>query len=259
MINPFDLKGKVALVTGGNGGIGLGMASALAEAGADVVIWGTNAAKNESAVQALRAKGVRCSSTVIDVANEQAVVVSFAAAVKEMGRVDTVFANAGIGGKPTKFIEATGELLKRVLDVNTAGVFYTFREACRHMVERAAGGDPGGSLVAIGTVGTESGMPRYQSYASSKGALAPMMRAIVAEHSRHKIRVNVLHPGYIETDMTTQWTLDEGTSNSIVQTIPLRRWGRPEDFGGMAVYLASDASSYHTGNTIVIDGGYLSH
>jgi len=259
MKNPFDLKGKVALVTGGNGGIGLGMAGALADAGSDVVIWGTNAVKNQSAAESLRSKGVRVGSAVIDVADEAAVVTAFAAAVKEMGRVDAVFANAGIGGKPTRFIESTGKDLKRILDVNTAGTYYTLREACRHMAARAEAGDPGGSLVAIGTVGTESGMSRYQSYASSKGALAPLIRSIVAEHSRHGIRANLIQPGYIETEMTTQWHSNEHVSATIMETIPLKRWGRSDDFGGIAVYLASDASSYHTGNTLVIDGGYLAH
>jgi NAD(P)-dependent dehydrogenase (short-subunit alcohol dehydrogenase family) len=259
MTNPFDLKGKVALVTGGNRGIGFGMADALAAAGADLVIWGSNAVKNEIAVEKLRAHGGRVSGATVDVADEGTVVSAFNAAVQDMGRIDAVFANAGIGGRSVPFIESTGEGLQGVLNVNLLGTYYTLREACRHMAARAAAGDPGGSLIAISTVGTESGMPGFQSYVASKGALAPLMRAIVAEHSRHGVRMNVIQAGYVDTDMTDHWRSNEAVNTSIIKSVPLRRWGKPTDFGGIAVYLASAASVYHSGNIIVIDGGYLTH
>jgi NAD(P)-dependent dehydrogenase (short-subunit alcohol dehydrogenase family) len=259
MANRFDLSGKVALVTGGNRGIGFAMADALAEAGADLVIWGSNPKRNEFATEQLRVHGRRVSATTVDVADEQAVTRAFATAIDQMGRIDAVFANAGIGGAPTPFVNSTGEELRRILDVNTAGTYYTLREACRHIASRAERGDPGGSLVLLGTVGTESGMSKYQGYAASKGALAPLMRAIVSEHSRHGIRVNLIQPGFIETEMTDNFRASETISNAIVQSIPQRRWGKAKDFAGIAVYLASEASAYHSGNVIVIDGGYLAH
>jgi NAD(P)-dependent dehydrogenase (short-subunit alcohol dehydrogenase family) len=257
MANLFDLKGKVALVTGGNRGIGLGMAEALAGAGADLVIWGSNPEHNADAEAKLGRYGGHVLTAAVNVADEAAVVQAMGAAVSRFGRVDAVFANAGVGGTATRFVDATGAELQRILAVNTAGTFYTLREACRHMVARSAAGDPGGSLVAVGTVGTESGMQRYESYAASKGAAAPLVRAIVVEHSRHGIRANVIQPGFIHTEMTTSFRATDAIDSAIVQRIPQRRWGTPADFGGIAVYLAADASAYHSGDVIVIDGGYL--
>ena len=147
MYKPFDLTGKVALVTGGNGGIGLGMADAMAQSGADIVVWGTNVEKNAAAEKRLKVHGVRVATRRVDVSKESEVVDGMAAAIKEMGRLDTVFANSGIGGG-APFTEMTTELFHRVHAVNEDGVFWTFRESAKHMVERAKNGRCGGSLVA---------------------------------------------------------------------------------------------------------------
>src|SRR5512143_1802684 len=164
---PFDLTGKVALVTGGNGGIGLGMAGAMAQAGAGVVIWGTNAAKNADAEAKLRAHGGKVLVQKVDVANEQQVVDGMAEAVAKLGRVDTVVANAGVGGGARSFAEFPTETYRRVLSVNLDGVFFTLREACRHMVERAEKGDPGGSLVVTSSLSAIDGAARNEAYAST--------------------------------------------------------------------------------------------
>jgi NAD(P)-dependent dehydrogenase (short-subunit alcohol dehydrogenase family) len=259
MASPFNLEGKVALVTGGNRGIGFAMANGLAAAGADIVLWGSNAKNNEIAAEKLQVHNRRVSTDAVDVSDENSVNKAFAAAVRKMGRIDSVFANAGIGGEATPFIDSSGEELRRVLDVNVSGTYYTLREACRHMAQRADSGDPGGSLVVIGTVGTESGMSQFQSYAASKGALAPLVRAVVTEHSRHGVRANVIQPGFINTEMTDHFRASEKINTRIIKGIPQRRWGSPEDFVGIAVYLASDASAYHSGTVITIDGGYLAH
>ncbi len=256
MYQPFDLTGKVALVTGGNGGIGLGMAEALAQSGADVVIWGLNEAKNAAAAAKLKAYGKRVSIRRVDVSQEAEVVAGMAAALAEMGRLDTVIANAGIGGS-APLTEMTTELFHRVHAVNEDGVFWTFREAARHMIDRAKEGDAGGALVAVASTAGIEGAARNSAYGASKGAVLSMVRALAVELARHSIRVNSIAPGWIATEMTAGAQKREKFNENVSGRVPLRRWGKPEDFGGIAVYLASDASRFHTADTFVIDGGYV--
>ena len=253
---PFDLKGKVALVTGGNGGIGFGMVEALAQAGADVVIWGSNGAKNADAEAKLKATGVNVLTQVVNVADEAAVVAGMAEAVAQMGRIDTVIANAGIGGGARSFSEFETETYRRVLSVNLDGVFFTFREACKHIVARAGAGDPGGSLIAISSLSAIDGAARNEAYAATKGAVISMIRAIAVEHVRYGVRANAILPGWIATDMTQGAQDNQTFTDRVISRVPARRWGEPSDFGGVAVYLASDASRYHSGDSFVIDGGY---
>jgi NAD(P)-dependent dehydrogenase (short-subunit alcohol dehydrogenase family) len=255
MYKPFDLTGKVALVTGGNGGIGLGMAEALAASGADVIIWGTNEAKNDTALKALKAHGKRVSARKVNVANENEVIEGMKAAVAEMGRLDCVVANAGIGGG-APITELTTELFHRVHAVNEDGVFWTFREAARHMIDRAKDGDANGSMVVVASTAGIEGAARNSAYGATKGAVMSFARALAVELARHGVRVNSIAPGWIATDMTAGAQASPLFAEKVVPRIPMRRWGKPEDFGGIAVYLASDASAYHTGETFIIDGGY---
>ena len=253
---PFDLSGKVALVTGGNRGIGLGMARALAQSGADVVIWGTNEVHNESAKGELEALGVRVKAQKVDVADEAAVVGAMSEAVDAMGRIDTVIANAGIGAGARSFSEMTVETWRKVLSVNLDGVFFTCREACKHMVERAKSGDTGGSIMVTASLAAIEGAARNEAYAATKGGVISMMKSIAVEHARYGVRANSILPGWIATDMTQGAQDNPAFAEKVVPRIPARRWGEPDDFGGIAVYLASDASKYHSGDTFVIDGGY---
>jgi NAD(P)-dependent dehydrogenase (short-subunit alcohol dehydrogenase family) len=253
---PFDLTGKVALVTGGNRGIGLGMAQALAQAGADIVIWGSNAEFNARATSTLEAAGTRVFAQQVDVADEAAVVSAMSEAVAAMGRIDTVIANAGIGGGAPSFSEMTAEIWRRVLSVNLDGVFFTCREACKHMVERAKSGERGGSIAVTASLAAIEGAARNEAYAATKGGVISMMRAIAVEHARWGVRANSILPGWIATDMTAGAQSSSAFADRVIPRIPARRWGEPEDFGGIAVYLASDASKYHSGDTFVIDGGY---
>jgi NAD(P)-dependent dehydrogenase (short-subunit alcohol dehydrogenase family) len=253
---PFDLSGKVALVTGGNGGIGLGMAEALAEAGAAVAVWGLNEAKNKAAEAALRAHGRKVLVRKVDVADEAQVVDGMKATAAEMGRIDAVFANAGIGIPARSFLDITAEQYRKVLSVNQDGVFFTLREAARHMRERAANGDPGGSLVAVASLAAIEGAARNEHYAATKGAVISMIRAIAVEFARDGVRANAILPGWIATDMTSAAQNSAQFTDKVISRVPSRRWGQPADFGGIAVYLASAASSYHSGDTFVIDGGY---
>jgi NAD(P)-dependent dehydrogenase (short-subunit alcohol dehydrogenase family) len=246
----------VALVTGGNGGIGLGMAEAMAAAGASVVIWGTNEAKNEAALSTLKAHGGKVAAAKVDVASEQQVVAAMKLAVDEMGRIDTVIANAGIGSPARSFLDITAEQYRKVLSVNEDGVFFTLREAARHMRERASKGDPGGSLIGVASLAAIEGAARNQHYAATKGAVISMMRAIAVEFARDGVRANAVLPGWIATDMTAGAQASPAFTEKVIPRVPARRWGEPKDFGGIAVYLASDASAYHSGDTFVIDGGY---
>ena len=253
---PFNLQGKVALVTGGNRGIGLGMTEALAQAGADVVVWGSNAEHNAKAEAILKETGVRVLIQKVDVSEEAQVAAGMAEAVAHMGRVDCVIANAGIGGGARSFPEFDTETYRRVLAVDLDGVFFTFREACKHIVERANNGDKGGSLVAISSVSAVHGAARNQAYAASKAGVLSMVRAIAVEHARHGVRANSILPGWIATDMTQGAQQNQKFVDNVISRVPARRWGEPADFGGIAVYLASDASAFHSGDSFVIDGGY---
>ncbi len=253
---PFDLKGKVALVTGGNSGIGLGMAEAMAQAGADIVIWGTNAAKNQAAEAKLIETGVRVMARQVDVSDEAAVVAGMNEAIAALGRVDTVVANAGIGGGAPSYAEMSHDVWRRVLSVNLDGVFFTCREACKHMVERAKTGDAGGSIAVVASLAAIEGAARNEAYAATKGGVISMMKAIAVEHARYGVRANAILPGWIATDMTAGAQGSTVFNDKVIGRVPSRRWGEPEDFGGIAVYLASDASKYHSGDSMLIDGGY---
>lgn len=254
--SPFNLTGKVALITGGNGGIGLGMADAMAQSGADIVIWGTNEEKNRAAEASLKKHGVRVASFKVDVSNEAEVASAMKQSVAQMGRVDTVIANAGIGAASRSFIEMTTEQYRKVLSVNLDGVFFTMREAARHMRERAATGDKGGSLVGIASVAAIEGAARNEHYAATKGGVISMMKSIAVEFARDGVRANTILPGWIATDMTAGAQTSPAFTEKVIPRVPMRRWGEPADFGGIAVYLASNASAFHTGDTFVIDGGY---
>jgi hypothetical protein len=252
----FDLQGKVALVTGGNGGIGLGMAEGLAAAGADVVIWGSNEGKNAAAEALLRKHGRRVLAQRCDVADEAQVEAAFAEAVRLMGRIDGCFANAGVSQARAPLAELPTKEWRRVMSVNLDGAFFTLRAAARHMTERSKAGSPGGRLVGMASSAAIHGAARAASYAATKGAMLTMIRALAVEMARHQVTANSILPGWIESDMTAAAIGDAKFSAAVLPRIPLRRWGKKEDFAGIAVYLMSDASGYHTGDHFVIDGAY---
>lgn len=247
----FDLHGHVALVTGGNTGIGLGLARGLAKAGASLAIWGRDEEKSARAVAELEGLGAKAVALRCDVAREEEIQAAVAGTLERLGRIDSCFANAGFGfAKP--FLEMSTEDWERVMAVNLKGVFLTFREVLKHMVERGGGG----KLVAISSIGQMHGMPRQEQYAASKGGVSSLVRSLAVEFARHDVQANAILPGWIETDATAPLKEWKKLEEQILHRTPARRWGRPEDLEGIAVYLASPASRFHTGDVIVIDGGY---
>ena len=255
MYTPFDLSGRGAVVTGGNGGIGLGMARALLAAGAHVAIWGSNPDKTERARAELAAscgEPARVHAFCCDVGDEAQVEQAFAASVAALGTVHACFANAGVSSKGTLLTEMGLDEFRRVQRVNVEGVFLTFRAAARHMAQHGQGG----SLVATASTAAVDGAARNCHYGASKGAVTSMVRALAVELARHRIRVNSILPGWIVTDMTERSIGNPKFADAVLPRIPARRWGQAADFGGIAVYLASDASAYATGEQFLIDGGY---
>jgi len=252
----FDIGSKVSLVTGGNSGIGLGMAEGLAAAGAAVCIWGTNEVKNAAALARLGQHGGRILALRCDVADEAAVERAFSETVAVLGRVDACFVNAGVAGRREvrSFVEMTSDEWRRVLGVNLDGAFFTLRAAARHMVGRPGGG----SLVVTASLAAISGQARGEHYAASKGGLLSMMKALAVELARDGVRANAIVPGWIDTPMTERTLRWDKFVDKVLPRVPVRRWGDADDFAGIAVYLASDASAYHTGDTFIIDGGYSS-
>lgn len=254
--NLFDLTGRVALITGGNGGIGLGMAEGLASQGCEVAIWGTNTEKNARALEVLKAYGPRVSALQCDVSDEAAVKSCFEQTLATHGRVDGCFANAGVGGRADSFDQMTTAEWDRIMKVNLDGVFYTFRCAATHMRERAEAGDKFGRLIGTSSLAAVSGQAKGEHYAATKGGLITMAKALAVEYARYGVTAHTILPGWIETDMTeASFNWDRFVDN-VMPRIPMRRWGQPEDFAGIAVYIMSNASSYHTAETYLIDGGY---
>lgn len=256
MYTPFDLTGKVALITGGNGGIGLGFAEALAQAGADICLWGTNPEKNDAAIARLSETGARVEAMLCNVSKSSEVDEAFTEAVGRFGRVDGCFANAGLSSNLRSVFDIDDDEWRRIMSVNLDGAFYTLRAAARHMVERAEAGDPGGRLVGTASLAALSGAARNEHYGATKGALVSMIRAMAVEFARYGITANSILPGWIETEMTSPTFNWDKFRDAVLPRVPAGRWGTPEDFGGIAVYLMSNASSFHTADSILIDGGY---
>ena len=257
--NLLDLTGKAALITGGNSGLGLGFARGLAKSGANVVIWGRSADKNAAAEKELAQHGIEVMSAQVAVEDEAAVAAGIRGAIERFGRLDCVIANAGIATPVPSVLELDSDTYHHLLNINQHGGFYTLREAAKHMVERANNGDEGGSLVVCGSLAVFTGSRGMAHYGAAKGALAAMMKSMAVDLGQYGIRVNMIAPGYIKTDIARD--MDEEMVKAVDEMFasrtPIPRVGYPEDFEGVAAYLASDASSFHTGDIIVVDGGCL--
>ena len=256
--NTFDLTGKVVLATGGNSGIGLACLTGCARQGADVVIWDRDASRHAEALDVLRAAGApRVHAETVDVASEEDVRRAFVTTVAQMGRVDTVVANAGISSRAPSFADLTTEMYHELMNVNLHGAFYTLREAARHMRQRAGEGDPGGSIIVTGSLSIFHGLQGMEHYAGAKGALAAMVKGLAVELGQFGVRANMIAPGFILSGMTQSGPQTDKVIEHMSSITPLGRPGEMGDIEGPAAYLASDASKFHTGDILVVDGGRL--
>ncbi|MEQ5786853.1 SDR family oxidoreductase [Erythrobacter sp. NFXS35] len=253
-MNLFDLTDRTAIVTGGNGGLGLAMARGLAKAGADVAIWARNPEKNASARSELQALGRgEVIAIACDVVEEEAIAAAVAKTINELGRIDGCFANAGVSGAGTPIPDITVEGWDHTMAINTRGAALVYKHVSRHMIERAKQGDAGGKLIATSSGQSIMGVNRSSDYAASKAALNGLTRAAAFELARYRITANALLFGYYETDITAK--ADPRFGEWMAKRIPLRRPGDHAGLEGLAVFLASSHSDYITGQCLPVDGG----
>ncbi|CAN7267916.1 glucose 1-dehydrogenase [Variovorax sp. LjRoot290] len=247
----FDLTGKTALVTGGNGGIGLGMAEGLAKAGARVIVAARNPQKSAAAVETLKALGSDSFALSADVTDEASVQRLFDQVAERCGRLDILVNNAGTTVRKPADQLALAEW-HMVMDTNLTSAFLCCRAAHAHL--KAAGG---GKIINIGSMLSIFGAPYAPVYGASKGGIVQLSRALAASWAPDKIQVNAVLPGWIRTELTDGARAQvQGLEERVNARTPAGRWGRPEDLAGIAVFLASKASDFVTGTAIPVDGGY---
>ncbi|HAL38247.1 MAG TPA: 2-deoxy-D-gluconate 3-dehydrogenase [Polaromonas sp.] len=251
MTGLLDLGGRVAIVTGGNSGIGLGMAKGLAAAGAMLVIAGRNAQKNAAAGQALQALGAQVLAVEADVTQEDACRALVQAALERFGRLDILFNNAGTNiRKPPQ--DYTLEEWKTVLDTNLTSAFLCSQAAYPALVKAG-----GGKIINTGSMTSIFGAGFAAPYGASKGGIVQLSKALASAWAKDNIQVNAILPGWIDTELTRQARKEvPGLHERVLARTPAARWGVPEDFAGIAIFLASRASDFVTGTAIPVDGGY---
>jgi 2-deoxy-D-gluconate 3-dehydrogenase len=248
----FDLSGRVAVVTGGNGGIGLGMAKGMAAAGATIVVAGRDTAKNSAAVKELKDAGGQASAIPVDVLQEASCRGLIDQTVKAHGRLDVLVNNAGmsIRKQPEQYTLAEWHT---VLDSNLTSAFLCSQAAYPSLRQR------GGKIINIGSMMSIFGAPFATAYAASKGGMVQMTKSLATAWAKDNIQVNAILPGWIDTALTRRAREQvQGLHDSVLKRTPAARWGVPDDFAGIAVFLAAPASDFVTGATIAVDGGYSS-
>lgn len=248
-----DLRGRTVLITGGNGGIGLGIGRACAGAGADIIVWGRNEEKNVAARTELENLGVQAHALTVDASDEASIEAGFADSVELAGgRVDSVFANAGVGGNGARFPEVSLEEWRRVMTTNLDGVFLLFRAAARHMIDHGEGG----ALVAVSSTSAIHGAAGNEAYGTAKTALLGFVRALAVNLARHRVRVNALLPGWTITELAQFGYANDTFREATIRRTPVRRWADPDEMGAAGLFLADPSTTYHTGDDVVVDGGY---
>ena len=247
-----DLSEKVFIITGGNGGIGLGLAEGIADAGGAVAIWARNEEKNTDAVRALQDIGGEAKSYICDVSNEEEVIRTLASTVKDFGRVDGLFANAGRGGTGTPLVDTSLEDWRKVMAVNLDGVFLCLREASRQLISQGSGG----SLVAVSSTSAIHGAAGNEAYGTPKTAVTGLVRALAVSLARFQIRVNCLLPGWTVTELASPAFENEYFREVTTKRTPVRRWADPSEFKEVGAFLADPSQTFHTGQQVCVDGGY---
>jgi len=247
----FDLKGKAALVTGGNGGIGLGMAKGLAQAGAAIAVAGRDAKKNADAVAQLKAAGAKAVAVKVDLRDEKACRAMADDAAAQLGRLDILVNNAGINiRKPPQ--DLTLDEWREVMDTNLTSAFIASQAAYPHL-KRAGRG----KIVNIGSMMSIFGGGYLAPYAASKGGIVQLTKALAAAWAKDNIQVNAVLPGWIDTALTQRARKElAGLNERVLSRTPAGRWGEPADLAGIAVFLCASASDFVTGTAIPVDGGY---
>jgi NAD(P)-dependent dehydrogenase (short-subunit alcohol dehydrogenase family) len=249
---PFDLTGRVCLVTGGNAGIGLGIAKTMASLGADIAVVGRRPERNEAAAAEISEAGTKVVTFAADVADESAVEEAVQRTIDTFGRIDSCVASAGIASQRNALPDFPVDEWNRVIGVNLSGAFHVMRAVSRVLVRQGEGG----SLIAVGSVSALHGHPKAAPYGAAKAGLVGLVRSAAVELGPYGIRTNLILPGWIDTELIADITRSQRMSEAVLARVPLGRWGGPEDLGGLAAYLASDAGRYHTGDVIRVDGGY---
>jgi 2-dehydro-3-deoxy-D-gluconate 5-dehydrogenase len=246
----FDLQGKVALVTGGNGGIGLAMAQGLAAAGARIAVVGRNPDKLQSAVAGLSKQGAEAKAYAVDVCDEAAVATLMAQVIADFGRLDILVNNAGINIRKQVQDLSLAEW-NAVMDTNLTSAFLCSRSAFPHLKKQ------GGKVINIGSMTSIFGASFAPAYSASKGGIVQLTRALATAWAGDSIQVNAVLPGWIDTELTQQARVEvNGLNERILARTPAGRWGKPQDLAGIAVFLSSAASDFITGTAIPVDGGY---
>jgi 2-dehydro-3-deoxy-D-gluconate 5-dehydrogenase len=250
-VGAFDLKGRVAVITGGNGGIGLGMGRGLAEAGAAVVVAARNKEKSGRAVTELRGLGAEAEAVEVDVADEGSIDALVKATLARFGRLDVLVNNAGMNiRKPVESLKL--DEWHQVLDVNLTSAFLASR-ACYPIMKKQGRG----KIINIGSMMSIFGASFAPAYAASKGGMVQLTKAMAAGWAVDNIQVNAVLPGWIDTELTQRARQQiEGLHESVLRRTPAKRWGTEQDMAGVAVFLASSASDFITGAAITVDGGY---
>tara|TARA_B100000674_G_scaffold273226_1_gene225632 strand:+ start:73 stop:831 length:759 start_codon:yes stop_codon:yes gene_type:complete len=248
----IDLSEKVFVITGGNGGIGLGLAEGIAEAGGSIAIWARNEEKNAHAVKILEDIGVKAKSYVCDVSSEENVSATLASTVNDFGRVDGLFANAGRAGTGTPFVETSLEDWRNVTEVNLDGVFLCLREAAKQIISQGSGG----SLVAVSSTSAIHGAAGNEAYGTAKTAVTGLVRALAVSLARFQIRVNCLLPGWTVTELASPAFENEYFREVTTKRTPVRRWADPSEFREVGAFLADPSQTFHTGQQVCVDGGY---
>ena len=248
----IDLSEKVFVITGGNGGIGLGLAEGIAEAGGSIAIWARNEEKNAHAVKILEDIGVKAKSYVCDVSSEENVIATLASTVNDFGRLDGLFANAGRAGTGTPFVETSLEDWRNVTAVNLDGVFLCLREAAKQIISQGSGG----SLVAVSSTSAIHGAAGNEAYGTAKTAVTGLVRALAVSLARFQIRVNCLLPGWTVTELASPAFENEYFREVTTKRTPVRRWADPSEFREVGAFLADPSQTFHTGQQVCVDGGY---